>query len=210
MEVIPIKVAIADDHKAVRQALIRSLSVDDEFRFVIEAPNGKELLSRMAAIEPDVVILDIQMPEMNGIETLRLIRQLHKDIRVLMLSAFPNEVFILQCLELGINGFLSKDVEISEIARAIHAAYRNEMYNSMDLSRGLLRNYALKFEKSNREYLPVFSQEEIRILELMRDEIPTEEISRKCVSANGLLSSKGIRCEKKPKHGPSPVSFCMP
>jgi DNA-binding NarL/FixJ family response regulator len=192
-------VAIADDHKTFRQALVLALSPIQDFRFVIEADNGRQLLSMILEAKPDVILLDIHMPEMNGIETLKLIKNHHPDVRVLMLSAFQDEIFILQCLQYGINGYLTKSMEVSEVSRAIKAAYRNEIYYSNCLNNAFMRNYALKHGKTDEYDLPIFTNEEIRILEFLRDEVPTEDISKQMCMSKRSIEIKRDKMREKAK-----------
>jgi DNA-binding NarL/FixJ family response regulator len=114
-----------------------------------------------------------------------------------MLSSFADEVFILQCLEYGINGYLTKNMDISEIVRAIKLAYNNEVCDSFPLKKAFLRNYALKYGKTEGQHLPLFTLEEIRILEFLRDELSTEDISKQmCLSKRSIELKRDKMREK--------------
>jgi len=122
-------------------------------------------------------LLDIKMPGMDGIETLKIVREKYPLIRILVLSAFYDEVYVTQCLEYGINGYLTKDLDIYEIGTAIKVASANEVYMTNLLSHSFLKSYAISYKKNVRQFLPQFSLEEIRILELMQAEVHIDEIS---------------------------------
>jgi DNA-binding NarL/FixJ family response regulator len=171
-----IQIAIADDHTAIRQSLVSILSLQPSFLFILEAENGEDLLNKLYGHQPDVLLLDIKMPGMSGIQVLKIIQSQYPNIRVLILSAFFDEVCVAQCLEYGINGYLTKSMEIDEIIKAIKLAYNNEVYLNNLLSNTFLKKYLVKHKKSNN-ILPCFSDEEIRILNLLKDEKTTEEIS---------------------------------
>ncbi|WP_315823368.1 response regulator transcription factor [Paraflavitalea speifideaquila] len=100
-----IKIAIADDHTAVRQAFEKALSVYDFLTVIFVAENGADLLEKLQDVQPDVLLLDINMPRLSGIEALKIIHHNYPDTRILILTAFSDEVYVAQCLEYGINGF---------------------------------------------------------------------------------------------------------
>lgn len=172
-----ITLAIADDHRVFRQALKNALSQQQLFSIEFEADNGKHLLSSLSKIFVDVLLLDIKMPEMNGIDTLKIIHEKFPSIRVLILSAFYDEAYVSQSLEYGVNGYLTKEMDILDIKNAILAAYKNEVYLTNLLSQANLKKYALRYNKNVTGFLPEFTNEEIKILELLQVEKTTDEIA---------------------------------
>ncbi|HTE12467.1 MAG TPA: response regulator transcription factor [Chitinophagaceae bacterium] len=171
-----IRLVIADDHTAVRQSFISILSLQPSFTFIFEAENGHELLNKVSVQQPDVILLDIKMPGINGIEALKTIHNQYPDIKVLVLSAFFDELYVARCLEYGINGYLTKSMDMEDIIKAIHLAYNNEVYVNNLLNNALLKKYLAKYKKSEK-LLPVFSNEELQLLNLLKHEKTTEEIS---------------------------------
>lgn len=172
-----ITIGIADDHQAVRQAFINTFSAFKELSVLFEASNGVILMQELKKRQPDILLLDIKMPEANGIEVLKIIYEKYPHIRVLMLSAFLDEVYVAECLKYGINGYLTKTMDIQEIIKAIHLAYNNEVYNTNLLTNANLKSYMVRHGKSLSAVLPDFTQEEIHIIELLQSEKTTEEIA---------------------------------
>ena len=172
-----IKIAIADDHKLVRQAITLGLTGNARISIVLESENAIDLISHIPKYEPEIVLLDIKMPDMNGIEALKVIADKYPDIKVIMISAFLDEIYIAQCLEYGIYGYLSKSMGISEIANAIYAASENRVYLNNLIGNRLVKKYLMSLNKQTQKLLPDFSIEELKILNLLKEEKTTEEIS---------------------------------
>src|SRR3982750_1074851 len=134
-----IKVAIADDHTLFRTGVKTSLSSRKDIQMVAEAENGMQLLNLLKHIKPDVVLLDIQMPIMDGLTTLPEIRKLYPDIKVIMLSMYNDHSMISRMMELGANSYLPKDSDSEMIYRAIRTCYESEFYFN-DLTNKALLN----------------------------------------------------------------------
>ena len=114
-----IKVAIADDHKIFRKGLIVSLRHYSQFKFVLEAENGQELLDGLDEAKPDVILMDLRMPVKDGIETTKYISEKYPDIRIVVLTMHEDEKFVLHLMENGANGYLLKSTDPVEIKKAI-------------------------------------------------------------------------------------------
>jgi DNA-binding NarL/FixJ family response regulator len=172
-----IQIGIADDHKSMCQALKCALSRENSISVVLEAENGDDLIRKLSYCNPDILLLDIKMPQRNGIDALKIIYDSYPEIKVLILSAFIDEIYVAQCLQYGIYGYLTKSMDIGEIVKAIHLASRNEMFLTNLLSNGLAKKYLISNHKKTEKSLPDFSNDEIRILSLLTEEKTTEEIS---------------------------------
>jgi DNA-binding NarL/FixJ family response regulator len=172
-----IKVAIADDHKLVRQAIIFGLTEDAYISIVLDTDNATELIENIPKYNPDIVLLDIRMPGLNGIEALKIISEKYPEVKVIMISAFLDEVYIAQCLEYGIYGYLSKTMGICEIVKAIKEAFANRMYLTNLIEDRMVKNYLISFNKKTQNLLPDFTNEELQILNLLKEEKTTQEIS---------------------------------
>lgn len=123
-----VTVFLADDHAVLREGLRLLLSSEPEIEVVGEAANGREAVERVPECYPDVVIMDIAMPEMNGIEAARQIADLCPDTRVLVLSMYSSSEHILRALEAGVRGYLLKESVGTEVVSAIHAVCAGRFY----------------------------------------------------------------------------------
>lgn len=124
-----IKIAIADDHKILKEGIKTVLSYYSDVKVIAEADNGRQLLNLLQQTAPDVVLLDIQMPVMDGITTLPKIRKLYPGIKVIILSIHNDVVIITKLLQSGAHSYLMKDSDPSTIYSTIKSCYRNELAN---------------------------------------------------------------------------------
>ena len=160
-----INVLIADDHKMVREGLKRILEFDGEISVVDEADNGQECLKKIRSCKPDIVLLDINMPVMNGIETLEVIRKKKPKTKVLILTVHNEIEYLLRAVDIGIDGYILKDSDSQELIRAVNSVYLGEKFIQPSLipflnSKLIARD--LDAEKMNR-----LSKREIEVLKLV-------------------------------------------
>lgn len=123
MSASPIRVLLADDHPAVRAGIRQFLERDPTIEVVAEAGNGEEALAQIARHRPDVVILDLRMPGLSGLEVLRRLRAEHPEVRVLVLTAYDDDPYIFAALRAGARGYLLKTAGPEELIRGIHMVY---------------------------------------------------------------------------------------
>ena len=114
------KIAIADDYPVYRDGLQVTLSADENLEIIFEADNGQELLEKMNAELPDLVIMDYKMPVMDGMVATRMIKEKHPSVKVLVISMFHDEKFINHLMDNGADGYLLKDAEPEQIMSTIH------------------------------------------------------------------------------------------
>jgi DNA-binding NarL/FixJ family response regulator len=119
-----IRLLLADDHAIVRQGLTYYLRMQPDLEVAGEAANGKEAVERAAALRPDVVLMDLLMPEMNGIEATAELRRLFPEMKVLVLTTFSDQDYVLSAIKAGANGYLLKDAEPERIAESIRQAHK--------------------------------------------------------------------------------------
>jgi two-component system, NarL family, response regulator LiaR len=119
----PIHVLLADDHAIVRQGLSYFLGLQEDLSIVGEATNGKEAVERTSALRPDVVLMDLFMPEMNGIEATKAIRQECPDVKIIVLTSFSEQDHVLSAIKAGANGYMLKDADPVQIVEAIRGAH---------------------------------------------------------------------------------------
>lgn len=122
------KVMIADDHSLVREGIKQLLEFDGSIEIVCEAANGTECLNKLESCVPDVLLLDINMPEKNGLEVLEEIKRKELDFRVLILTVHNELEYLLKAVDMGVDGYILKDSESAELKRAIQAVLDGENY----------------------------------------------------------------------------------
>jgi two-component system nitrate/nitrite response regulator NarL len=133
-----IKVLIADDHPVVRKGLQSCLSRQDKLKIVGEAADGDEALQRTKDLKPDVVLMDITMPRMNGLAVTEVLRKETPHVKILILSVHNNRDYIFRIIQSGAHGYISKEAPPEELVRAIESVYTGEPFFSADIARAAL------------------------------------------------------------------------
>ncbi len=123
---MPIRLMLVDDHPVVRDGLHGVFAADEDFEVVAEAGDGQEALARAARVEVDVVLLDLRMPRLGGVETIRALATQAPDVRVLVLTTFDTDRDVLPAIEAGATGYLLKDASAAELKAAVRAAYAGQ------------------------------------------------------------------------------------
>ncbi len=169
-----IKIALVDDQPLFRAGIAALLKEYEDLTVVLQASNGKDLIEQLKRNTPHVVLLDIEMPEMNGVETLLYLQKHHKDIKVIMLTLHNEEEFIFDLMTKGANGFLPKDKSVEEVVNAIYSVVQTGIYYSretneamMNGSKGLVR----------APHIQSFSDKEIEIIKMICKERTNKEIA---------------------------------
>lgn len=173
----PIHIALADDHKLVRSGIRSILQSQPGFRVVLEAANGKELLDGLENAEPDVILLDLEMPIMSGKEALQALRKTDADTKVLMLTMHRSNAFIIQMMELGANGYILKDSEPEVVIEAIQKVRQQGYYFSDQVSKAMLAGLVNPDLKAKAQLTSHgLNEREIEVLQLICQEKTTPEI----------------------------------
>ncbi|MFL6414859.1 MAG: response regulator [Bryobacteraceae bacterium] len=163
-----IRILIADDHGIVRQGLRSVLSRDPLFEIVGEAADGLETVTLAGETSPDVLIIDIAMPELNGIEAASRISKQHPEIRIIMLSMHSDETYVLRALNAGAKGYLLKDSAEVDLVRAVHAVYRGKPFFSPDIAQVLLEDYMRTLQQKNlQDSYDLLTDREKQVLRLL-------------------------------------------
>jgi DNA-binding NarL/FixJ family response regulator len=172
-----IKVDIADDHALFRAGVKTALSVKKDVELIAEADNGMQLLNLLRHIEPDVILLDIQMPIMDGIQTLPEIRKIRPEAKVIILSMHNDHSMISKLMEIGANSYLTKNSDSETIYEAIKTCYENEFFFNELTNKALLTGLRTKRSDSFGAPEADLSEKELRVLRLMCEEKTTKEIA---------------------------------
>jgi DNA-binding NarL/FixJ family response regulator len=167
----PIKVAIADDHALFRTGVKTSLTGHKDIQMIAEAENGMQLLNLLKHIKPDVILLDIHMPIMDGYTALPEIKKLYPDMKVIMLSMNNDPSIITRMMEIGANSYLTKESDSETIYHAIRTCFEQEFFFN-DLTN-------LRMKKPAEASIPEvnLNEKEVTILKLMCEEKSTKEIA---------------------------------
>jgi DNA-binding NarL/FixJ family response regulator len=122
----PVRLLLADDHRMFRQGLRELLERKTHFQVVGEAQTGREVLAQIATLRPDIVLLDIQMPELDGISVARQLAEEHPEIKIIMLTMYRQDQHLLEAIKAGIKGYLLKDADAEELIKVIERVHRGE------------------------------------------------------------------------------------
>jgi DNA-binding NarL/FixJ family response regulator len=172
-----IKVAIADDHALFRTGVKTALSFKKDINLMIEAENGLQLLEQLTEKEPDIILLDIQMPVMDGIAVLPEIRKLYPAIKVIILSMHNDHSMISKLMEIGANSYLTKNSDSETIYEAIKTCFEQEFYFNDLTNMALLSGLRTRRQEASLSEEPTLTDKEVRILKLMCEEKTTKEIA---------------------------------
>jgi DNA-binding NarL/FixJ family response regulator len=190
----PKKVLIADDHKIMREGL-RSLLEErkGEFECVGEAEDGYKAMLMARDLHPDIVIMDIAMPHLNGIDATRQIKAELPETKIIVLSMHANRAYVLQVLQAGASAYLLKDAAFQELTTALSAARRSEMY----LSPGISEAGALKDEPGKLRQQAVLQSERLTKREVQVLQLIAEGKSTKEIAARLAISVKTVETHRK-------------
>ncbi|MFN0216170.1 MAG: response regulator [Saprospiraceae bacterium] len=197
-----IHVAIAEDQSLFRECLVSLLNGFERVRVNIEAANGKDLLEKLKSANPlpQVVLLDLTMPEMNGLDTTRQLKKSFPDMKIIILSVHSEERHIVHMVGEGVNGYLVKNSEFSEVVQAVQAVHEKGFYFNESVLRAIHSGMGNKHEKSYNPNSPLTARE-TEILQLVCQEYTTQEIAEKLFLSvrtvdghrNNLLEKTGAR-----------------
>ena len=173
-----IKVLVADDHTIVRHGIYALLGLMSDIELVGEAVNGREALEKVEKLMPDVVIMDIAMPLMDGLEATRRICKEFPRTKVIALTQYDDREFVFPVIEAGARGFISKTAASSELASAIRSVYRGDSYLSPSVARVFVEGYkeGIGKVKSQDPYKQLTNRER-EILKLLAEGHTTQEIA---------------------------------
>lgn len=175
-----IKIAIADDHKLFREGLRFLMDQMDDLEVVFEASNGKELLEQMENHEPDVLLLDLDMPEVDGLEALKQLRPRFPSLGIIILTMHSDSKMVAYLMELGANSYLLKDTSPEEFRKAISSVIQEGFYFNKLVSQAMLTG--LKGQSKKKPTLndtETLTTREIEVLELICQEYTAKEIAEK-------------------------------
>jgi DNA-binding NarL/FixJ family response regulator len=176
-----IKIAVADDHKIFRDGIKIALSAKENLKMLWEAQDGKDMMHKISVKLPDVLLMDIRMPEIDGINALQILRKEYETIKIIVLTMYDDEQMINKMMEMGANAYLTKTTDPEEIYTAILTCMNEEFYFN-DLVNKAVMGKLMQKKNVRHHYadvLPIsFTEKETKILQLLSEDNTTEEISQ--------------------------------
>nr|WP_320135726.1 response regulator transcription factor [uncultured Amphritea sp.] len=173
-----IRVVLVDDHALVQEGIIARLENESSLVVVGAASNGAEALPLVAELKPDVVLMDISMPVMNGFEATERLHAEQPDVRVLILTMHESREYILKLIQCGAAGYVLKDVSASELVNAIKTVYSGATYFSAGVSQSLFSQPDLKLQSDEAPQQDSLTCRETEVLRLLADGASNKEVAR--------------------------------
>ncbi|MCA0899899.1 MULTISPECIES: response regulator transcription factor [Microbulbifer] len=186
---MPIKVLLVDDQQLMRDGIRMLLELEDGIELVAEASNGEEAVAAYTRYTPDLVLMDIEMPRMNGIEATKQIKALNPQARIIILTTFGQADYLRNGLLAGAQGFLLKAVSGAELAESIRKVYRGESALDGQSTELLLDSYRALSEAKNSQKKTLLSTREVQILELVALQYSNRDIAVKLQLAEGTVKN---------------------
>lgn len=158
-----IKIMIADDQVLLRKSIAQLISIDDDIEVVCMAGNGREAVENCKKYQPDIVMLDIEMPEMNGLEALRQIKKEYAHIKIIILTTFENRENIIKSFVYGVDGYLTKDIDPNELISALKCVYQGLTVIHQSVKNIMVEKFN-KAAMNEKKYEGVLNDEELEMI----------------------------------------------
>lgn len=172
-----IRIALADDHSLFRKGMHRIIDDANGLEVLFDVADGEELMQRLQDEQPDVILMDLNMPGLNGIDATAQIHKLYPGVKILILSIYNEERFIVRMIEQGADGYLFKNAEIEEVEKAIRDVVYNGFYFNEQMMKALRKAPAVKGAKLSFSLAVNLTQRELDVLELICKEFTAAEIA---------------------------------
>lgn len=172
-----IKILLTDDHSMIREGIKQLLELDSKFKVIGQAGDGTECLKLLDQEQPDVLLLDINMPKMSGIEVLRKLKEMKSSVKVLMLTIHSEVEYLLKAVDIGCNGYVLKDSDSAMLKKAITSVYEGDIFIQPDLIPVL--NSGLINREEDNQNIEGLTKREIEVLKLIAEGLFNKEIAYK-------------------------------
>ena len=193
-----LKILIAEDHLIVREGLHVLINQQADMEIVGEAENGKAAIELARKLKPDVIIMDVSMPGMNGIEATRQIKTEMPDIKVIALSAYDNREYVMGMVKAGVSGYLLKDCAFEELISAIRTVLQNKSYLSPDVATVVLESQSeIQSSTGNIAHNATLSEPDLELIKLVAEGKTAREIAEKNNLSVKTIEGRRRRIMKK-------------
>jgi DNA-binding NarL/FixJ family response regulator len=172
-----IRIIIADDHEIMREGLRAMIEKQPDMEIVAEAENGRTAVKLAREQKPDVFIMDVSMPDLNGIEATRQIVAEVPKVKVLALSMHSDSQFVSEMLTAGVSGYLLKDCAFEELTRAIYAVFKNQSYLSPSIAHTVIKDYVQQQSADESTASSILTAKEREVLQLIAEGHTTKQIA---------------------------------
>jgi DNA-binding NarL/FixJ family response regulator len=183
-----ITILIADDHPVVREGLITMISREPDFKVVGEAKNGLEAVEKVKQLQPDVVLMDLRMPELDGVEAIRQISLTETNVKFIILTTYSDDDYIFKGIEVGARAYLLKDAPREELFKAIKAVNRGESLIQPVIASKILDRF-VEMTKQAQAPQDLLSGRELEVLELMAKGSANKEIADQLSITNSTVKT---------------------
>ncbi len=174
-----VKLLVADDHKIFRQGIKKLLEEESDLQVVGEAADGREAVKKATELKPDVILMDIAMANLNGLEATKQIKKVLPSVKVIMLTMHKNEEYILQSFQAGASGFILKEGAVEELVSAIRSIHSDKSFLSPSISKTLIDAYLRKMETGKTETpFDLLTDREREVLQLIAEGYTNREVAK--------------------------------
>ncbi|MCL4513690.1 MAG: response regulator transcription factor, partial [Candidatus Eremiobacteraeota bacterium] len=170
-----IKLLLADDHTILREGLESLLSLNSELSVIGKASNGEEAVELAGKLKPDVILMDIGMPVLNGLKATRKIKDLYPEVKILILTQYESEYYFFSSLQAGSSGYILKGTNVAELISAVTTIHEGQIYFSPVLTQTILKNFVLGDKLTATQ--GTLSPRELEVLKLLADGCSNQEIA---------------------------------
>ncbi len=170
-----IRVMIADDHSIVREGLKQLIEMEQDFQVVGQVENGLQVISKIDEFMPDVLLLDINMPGMNGLQTIKKLKEIGNEIKIIILTMHEDRQYLMEAMQMGAAGYMLKDTDAESLYEAIRNASKGEPYIQQKLAKELIFEMNNP-KKENQKFENELTTRESEVLELIAEGMNNREI----------------------------------
>lgn len=192
-----IRIALVEDHEIVRNAITKILKEIPTFDFVFDAANGKVFLDQLNEKEIDVVLLDLEMPVLNGIETLKALKSIKSPVKVIMLTMYDDLDITFELLSMGVDAYLLKECSINEMVEAITTVFEKGNYTNKIMNDAVINSVATERKIKNRMFHLELTERELEVLKLICDGHTSKFIASKILTSKKTVDYVRTQIMKK-------------